>query len=387
MKIALSVGFPWIERSWSFDLGILIRGLQEIGHEALVVAPEGSQYDVQYPVITAGIPAMQTREFWQSQKLDAVLIYTWLTQFGPIVEAIKGAGVCVLSKGDTDGQDGTRLYPRRFWIEAMAGRSTMNSRLRGLWYVARKYAYAYRPINDAILRNLETANATVFETETARRNFYRFLAYYDRLSLKDRLWVIPNPVGREFLSAPVPEAKKNRVVAIGRWDSPQKDAPLMARALERFLGKQPKTEVVLIGSGGEDIFARLLARYPQARYLGVIPRTEILPELREARSILFTSKWEGSPNAANEALVSGCSVVSTMVPGLQDICASGPFGSLARRRTPREVADALGREMMHWERGERSSAAIAACWRSRLAQDQVARQIVRLVESLRGTGV
>jgi len=55
---------------------------------------------------------------------------------------------------------------------------------------------------------------------------------------------------------------------------------------------------------------------------------------------------------------------------------NGPFGQTSRRRSPRELASVLRRELEQWDRGERNPAAIANYWRARLNPSMVCRELL-----------
>ena len=69
------------------------------------------------------------------------------------------------------------------------------------------------------------------------------------------------------------------------------------------------------------------------RIAGWVP--EIVPWLKAADVLLFTSRTEGNPNVVLEAMASGCCVVATAVGGCRDTIVTGLNGWLC------EPGDAL----------------------------------------------
>jgi glycosyltransferase involved in cell wall biosynthesis len=64
---------------------------------------------------------------------------------------------------------------------------------------------------------------------------------------------------------------------------------------------------VIAGGRGEALFSALGGR---VRYVGAIANEEVVSVYARARVLLSSSRWEGRPVAANEALAMGCTVVA-----------------------------------------------------------------------------
>jgi hypothetical protein len=98
--------------------------------------------------------------------------------------------------------------------------------------------------------------------------------------------------------------------------------------------------------------------------------------LSRARSILFSSRWEGCPHSAMEALVLGATVIGTPIPSLVSWTEDERFGRVASRARPRALARAMLEEMAAWDVGARDARAIAAHWRPRLDPAEVCRRLL-----------
>jgi len=213
------------------------------------------------------------------------------------------------------------------------------------------------------------------------RHLRRFLAYYGEEALGERLVVVPFTIGASYLVCPVPETKDDRVVAVGRWDDPQKNAPLLAAALARFARRRPQTEVVLFGAGGGPFFRELAERFKNVRYAGTCRQEELARTLARSRVFLGTSRWESGPMAVTEALALGATIVGNPIPSYRSYTEDGRFGTVAPRSTPRSVARALERELQIWDQGGRDGRWIAAHWRPRLMPEELCRRLLAPLES------
>ncbi|HSP82089.1 MAG TPA: glycosyltransferase family 4 protein, partial [Myxococcaceae bacterium] len=366
---------PLMEFHLTKDPGLLALGVEQAGHEPLLLCPEAGAFPPPEYLRVVPRERLGLADFWFAQRVDLALVYTWLDNSTDILRALRAAGVPALSKGDSDGQLGLRVHPLATLRRTVLPHASWGLRARAGLYWLRRYARAHRPEEQAILDNLEQARLTLLETEAARGHLQRFLEHAGRPELGARVRVLPNPVAPRVLETPVPARKVPRVLAVGRWDDVQKDAPLLSRALERFAAAHPEVEVELIGPGGADCFGPLTRRHRQVRYLGPLPHAQVLTHLAPARTLVFSSRWEGAPIAANEALALGCTVVGPPLPAFRGLAAQGDFGVLARERSPRGLAEALGREMEAWAAGRREPARVAGFWRERVAP-------LRVVESL-----
>ena len=191
--------------------------------------------------------------------------------------------------------------------------------------------------------------------------------------------VIPYPVDEQFLTGDVPTAadRADRIVAIGRWDDSQKDGPLLAAAIERVAAVRPKTEFVVIGRNGTEVFSRLCKQVARVRYLGVQPPSVIGQFLRASRTLALSSGWESGPIVASEALCAGCSLVGpAWVPTIPWYCGEGAYGTVFERRSASALAGALAAELAEWDIGGRDPRTISAYFRPWFTPASVCRSLL-----------
>ena len=193
----------------------------------------------------------------------------------------------------------------------------------------------------------------------------------------DRIAVIPYPVDECYLHGEAPAVRERRLVAVGRWDDPQKDAPLLAATIRRVLAADPEVAFDLVGPGGERPFGDLCRRRPRVVYHGAQPPEVVAGLLRRGRSLLLSSRWESGPIVANEALCVGCTLVGpARVPSFEAFCRGGRYGTVSRGGSAQALAAAVLDEMRAWDDGKREAAVIAATWRPRFDPRTVCRQLL-----------
>ncbi len=376
MKVAIVVPIPWESAGWTFDIRILARAFRDLGCSPTVVCRDRFDVEADFPVRTASAAEMENPSYWRTVAPDFAYVFTWLGR-SAILASLREAGVPTLSRADTDGMVSIRTFPRAQWNRMVLAPGDPIGRARAAWHWLRRWTQLYRAEEAEMFDSLLAASVVLVETEPARRNIVRWLTGQGKAALAEKLAVMPHPVHPAFLAAPVPPTRERHVIAVGRWYDAAKDAALLARGLERYLESTPNARATVVGRGGEGAFLRLRGR-AAVRITGVVPQNQLPALLGEARMLLMTSRWEGSPSAASEALCMGCSVVGTDLPGLMAIPEAGPFGRTFSARTSHAVASALREEDGAWESGERQAETIAGFWRHRLDPRELCAQMLRL---------
>ncbi|MCP3959753.1 MAG: glycosyltransferase family 4 protein [bacterium] len=382
MKTAL----VWNHRSrlldCSFRFEQYLSGLRALGHEPVVVCDLASADGFDGPLHTVDDPAvLEDPETWRSVGAEVALIVTW-HRMSAVLQAMRAAGTSVISIADTDGRVGLRVFPFPTLERMLVYQHGAVARLRCLKYWLGRYlgeSLAGSAEEREFLASTRSSDVLVLGHTEARRHFRSFLRRQGEERLDERVVVAPFTIGDAFLSCGVPEAKDDRIVAIGRWSDPQKDAGLLAAALDRFFERGAGTEVVILGEGGAERFEPLARRHEQVRVLGVQPQEVVARTLSASRAIIFSSRWEGSPHAATEALALGATVVGTPIPSLVSWSENGRFGTVSRSRRPGALARALSLEMAAWDAGERDPLEISRHWRALLEPREVCRKMLAAI--------
>ncbi len=374
MKVAIAWNWPSRLLDCSFRFEQYAAGLRALGHQPIFVCTEDAA--IGFP---GDFHCCQTREqmkekaFWQEVGAEVVLIVTWHRMVEEL-RAIGAAGSRVVSISDSDGHTGSKLYWRTNLTRQILYQKDTKSRRRFFkeWFSLQLRQRIFRsfPEDQIAVESTRESSIVALGHSQGVENFCRFLRNMGAPELEAKLRVVPFTIGASFLECPLPAEKENRIVAIGRWNDPQKNAPLLAAALRRFLTRMPATCVDLFGQGGEPYFASLAKDFPQLQYRGVQEQEVVAETLSRSRAIVFSSRWEGCPHAAIEMLALGGTLVGTRMPSLESWVEDGRYGRCAKA-SPAALAGALEDEMAAWDLGERDPHAIAAIWRERVSPEAV----------------
>ncbi len=389
MRIAVAWNYGTPLRQCSFRFEEYVRGLESLGHEAYVVCPRSSDDGFPVPTRSPEHGGLEDADFWQGLEADVAILPSF-HQMSSLLATIRSAGVRVIALGDSDGQIGLRVFPRatmrRKVFSGCAGRG---HQVRQLRFFTRRYLASFRrldPQDAEFLRSTELSDVLVLGAAESREHFQRFLRWSGRGDLVDRIHVAPLAIHRVFTEFPELERERRGLVAVGRWDDPQKNAPLLARALARYLpraGDESDDPVHIFGVGGEEHFRRLGKRFPNVVYHGPQYPQVLADTLASSRSLVFSSRWEGAPHAGCEALSMGATVVGTPIPSLRSWSEGGAYGRVARSHRAGPLARAIAAEQAVWRRGERDPVSIARVWRERSSGHGVCRAMLDALAQVR----
>lgn len=154
----------------------------------------------------------------------------------------------------------------------------------------------------------------------------------------ERIEVVYNGVDAQRFQPAALEPEKPHIVSVGRLVR-QKNHELFLRGAARVAREYPDASFTIVGEGPlrQDL-ERLSAE------LGLGGRVTFAGERRDVDSILptatlfwLTSRWEGMPNAAMEALACGLPVIATDVGGVRSLVRDNIEGFVI----PSEDSDAL----------------------------------------------
>lgn len=377
MRVGIVWNHPSALGECSFRFESYLRGLERCGHEGIVVCAEVSNRGLDVPrVAVDDEAALENVDRWRSLGLDAALVVTW-HRMSRVLGALRAAGVATVSISDSDGLVGYRDHPlsnlRRLLVYATSLRK--KARVLRFWIrELRRSLLGRSELEDEIVASTRASDVVIQGHLRSRLHFQEFLRRRGEAELARRVQVAPFAVAAPFLSAPIAAERPERVIAVGRWSDPQKDAPLLARVLRGFLEARPSAELVLVGEP-DPALAGLIA-HPRVRSLGRVPFDVLASELTLSRIHFSASRWEGTPHAALEAMASGVTLVGPPIPCFQSWARDEDFGTVARRRSYRGLLDALLAEADRWRSGDRKAGAISRRWRRRLDPRTLCREML-----------
>lgn len=158
----------------------------------------------------------------------------------------------------------------------------------------------------------------------------------------ERISVLPNPTP-PIPALTAPERGTRPLLAFaGRMTAPK----ALGVALEA-VAQVPEVELALAGDGDEraalEAQAHELGLDGRVRFLGSLPRDDVLALFRRADAVLLSSAWENFPHTLVEALAVGTPAIATNVGGVPEIVADGENGLLVPPGDPAALAGAIRR--------------------------------------------
>jgi glycosyltransferase involved in cell wall biosynthesis len=284
-----------------------------------------------------------------------------MPQHTPMLVAAKSSGANVVARLDTHGYNSPWCG---FWpylrVSFYSFREHHNSAIAAIKAFSKTLLYAFPQLYDRkMLAHLSLADGIGIESQGAYKIFGGLLRSYKRHDLLEKLHVIHHPVIPEIENMEVStrDERDNCIVAVGRWNSPQKDAPLLIKTLAKSLASNPTWRADIYGSGESELH-KLVAKYAAnvkelIHIHGPKPHEQILQAYQMSKICLFTSRYESGPIAGEEALCLGCSLVGPPdVPSMHDLCAP-QFGTLPSSRRSADISRALQSEITQWSSQQR----------------------------------
>ena len=196
---------------------------------------------------------------------------------------------------------------------------------------------------------------------------------------RDRLHVVPNPAppARE-----VTTTTRQGLVFAGRLTR-QKAMHVAIDALAYV----PDARLTVIGDGPDrgrlEQHARSAGLNGRVRFVGSLPRDEVLDALAGAEVAVLSSDWENFPHAAVESLAVGTPLVATAVGGVGEIVVDGVNGLLVPPGSPEAFGHALERLLGSPElRARLSDGARASV--AELGADRIYGRIEQLLQAASG---
>jgi hypothetical protein len=357
-----------------------VEGLRAIGIEVITVCPAGTEIGYPYStVLFNDYRELICLDFWNELGCSAAVIITW-QRMTDIMLCMRAAGMRVLAVAESDGEISLRFHPWQTFRFLTFMQKTTRLKIGAIKHWLTSYiAYGKQQIND-LIENTESAHITTFAGEGAVNVWTKFLTKNKRTNLINNVKWLPYPVNDIFCSGPIQIERENRIIAIGRWDSPQKNAELLEKTIIKLESMNSKTEIIVVGKYSEERFKHLCERYPFVKVMGVQPKENIKKMMQFCRSILITSRWESGPIVANEMLALGGTVIGTPIVNLVNITKDSIFGIVSTKHSSFALAMAIQVEMEFWETGNRSPFVISSFWRHHLSPKAVSAKMIRLLD-------
>jgi glycosyltransferase involved in cell wall biosynthesis len=312
---------------WHRDLGLLTKAFRALGHNALLVvhpatepspAPDSfSHSEIRNskspipPVLWVSQKDVRDPIWWQSQKPDLVILGLWTRpKYDPIRRAALSAAPHVIERADSDGMRtascGLLTYAKRrfdYFRDRTYYWPSLLSIPASIFYSFASIV-ATPWIEARLARTLKLLPAIAVETPPATA-LWKSLA--SRLGVNPaRIHHVPHPIQTDIFKFDPAIQKKNQTISVGRWESYQKNLPLLLKTLRAFLDKDLTWTSLVIGSG---LPAKCL--HPRITLLPPTSPQQLAPLMQESKIFLSSSRYESFGLAANEAKACGCTTVDT----------------------------------------------------------------------------
>jgi glycosyltransferase involved in cell wall biosynthesis len=377
-----------LETSWHRDQGLLVTTARDLGYEAFLVCP-GDAATSDPRMIAAEMRCFSDGCWWKSQRPWAVVFNTWGgTRFRPIWEAARMATPRLLERLDTDGirspRVETRLYIYQYWSRLRDSKHAWQRLLAPLIPLASTPFHLMFPgvIDLPMARAMAFFPKVAAESPLAARRISDFLVSFNLKN--DGVVCIPHPIG---VNSDLPKTCANsQIVAVGRWDSHQKNFPTLIAAIAKALESHPHWSAQVIGNRHPlaeailrnmipDVRARMTLQKP-------IPNSELRNVLSHSKVFVMSSRHESFGIAAAEALCAGCSLVGPgHIPTVPWFC-GGDSGTVARRNSVQDLASSIESEIRAWESGKREPRGIAARWQNQVGAPAVCQHIIEILAGI-----
>ncbi|MDF1665143.1 MAG: glycosyltransferase, partial [Planctomycetota bacterium] len=206
---------------------------------------------------------------------------------------------------------------------------------------------------------------------------------------ESRVTIIPN--GRDlkpFLTLDLEPSQSDtwKLGTVGRLDE-QKDQALLLEVLAELKKRGRRFHCVIAGEGA--LREPLLKQREELGLLEteveLLGRRDDVPRLLEQMDLfILTSKYEGLPIAAIEAMAAGRPIVATRVPGIIDVIEES-YGCLVDYRDAKGLADEIERLMADRPLRQKMAVAGREKARSHYSRERMLRDLTAHYELLLGT--
>ena len=258
------------------------------------------------PVLWVSQQDVRNPSWWQSQKPDLVILGLWTRpKYDPVRRAALSATPHVIERADSDGMRtascGLLTYAKRrfdyFRDRTYCWPSLLSIPASILYSFASIIATPW--IEYRLKKTLGLLPSIVVETPHAT-NLWKSLA--TRLGVDPcKIHCVPHPIQTDIFKFDPAIHKKNQIISVGRWESYQKNLPLLLKTLRKLLDQNTDWTSLVIGSG-------LPAKSPHPR-ITFLPSTspeQLAPLMQESKIFLSSSRYESFGLAASEAVSCGC---------------------------------------------------------------------------------
>jgi glycosyltransferase involved in cell wall biosynthesis len=307
---------------WHRDLGLLTKAFRDLGHDALLVVhpateprhtPDSFSHSEirnskspKLPVLWPSPLDVRNPIWWQSHKPDLVILGLWTRpKYDPVRRAALYATPHVIERADSDGMRtascGFLTYAKRrfdYFRDRTYHWPSLLSIPASIFYSFASIL-ATPWIEFRLGKTLELLPAIAVETPHAT---VLWKALATRLGVdSSKIHCVPHPIQTDIFKFNPVIPKKNQIISVGRWESYQKNLPLLLKTLRAFLDKNPTWTSLVIGSGLPS-----KSPHPRITLLPPLSPPDLAQHMQESKIFLSSSRYESFGLAGTEAEICGC---------------------------------------------------------------------------------
>ena len=375
---------PW-DRDWSVDVFQYQRGLEELGVASRILAMSVADEAGRSPIDPPGVERLDRLEMarpetWQTRRGSYVLFDGLIHD--DVHRAMTAAGCGVIALQDAAQDVDPRRYMKAAVDRSLVNNPSLKQRLRAAWLVAKRVTWKHQLELQALIRKASAVDLMVVQTTVARENWLAYLRKGGTEIDGSHILAIPRPLRKAVQVCQLDQPREEKVVAVGRWLTRQKNAELLLRAWSIVERQHPSVVLQLVGQDAATALQRYGPELERVAPVEALEPSELGAVYASSRVCLVSSRWESYHQVAFEALANGCTVAG--VPGLpiDEILRFSDHGSRADAATPSALARAILRELDLWNAGRHEPEAVAAFWRARCERTQVCRQLADALATL-----
>jgi glycosyltransferase involved in cell wall biosynthesis len=180
------------------------------------------------------------------------------------------------------------------------------------------------------------------------------------------------------------ERESDLLLFVGRF-APEKGLGDLFKALA-VVSQTHLFRLQLAGDGPlRDELSRMAASVPgpsEVRFLGRIPREEVAKTVSGALLLVLPSLSEGLPDTILTSMACGTPVLSTKIPGVEQVIDDGKTGVLVNPSSPDELASALATIIENPVRAKRLGKRGLMSVRKRFHRPRMIEKLIRIVRDL-----
>jgi glycosyltransferase involved in cell wall biosynthesis len=258
------------------------------------------------PVIWASPSEVRDPFWWQHHQPDLVILGLWTRpKYDSIRRAALSATPRVIERADSDGMRtascGLRTYARRrydyFRDRTYRWPAFFSIPGSALYSLASVLATPW--IEARLARTLKLLPSLTVETPQAHER-------WQKLALKigadpKRIHCIPHPIQIDIFKLDPAIRKKNQIISVGRWESYQKNLPLLLKTLRTFLDQNPGWSSLVIGSGLPQV-----PPHPRIIFSAPMTAPQLALCMQDSKIFVSSSRYESFGLSMAEALCCGC---------------------------------------------------------------------------------